>query len=66
MNWNSLVKDIKLFNDLVERFTSLGCDESKAYELATYVYAYKLPVVIRTQIVSSQEKPKFNRNNNIQ
>ena len=48
MDWKTLANDIVLFNELVERFVEIGCTEKKAFELATYVYAYNLPVVIRT------------------
>ena len=42
MDWKTLANDIVLFNELVERFVEIGCTEKKAFELATYVYAYNL------------------------
>ena len=56
MDWKSFTKDIVLFNELVDRFVNLGCTEKKAFELATYVYAYNLPVVIKTTIISGDDK----------
>lgn len=56
MDWKSFTKDIVLFNELVDRFVDLGCTEKKAFELATYVYAYNLPVVIKTTIISDDDK----------
>ena len=55
MDWKSFTKDIVLFNELVDRFVDLGCTEKKAFELATYVYAYNLPVVIKTTIISDDD-----------
>ena len=56
MDWKALADDIVLFNDLVNRFVEIGCTEKKAFELATYTYAYNLPVVIKTSIISSDDK----------
>jgi hypothetical protein len=56
MDWKSFTKDIVLFNELVDRFVDLGCTEKKAFELATYVYAYNLPVVIKTTIIPGDDK----------
>ena len=55
MDWKSFTKDIVLFNELVDRFVDLGCTEKKAFERATYVYAYNLPVVIKTTIISDDD-----------
>lgn len=52
MDWKTLANDIVLFNDLINRFVDIGCTEKKAFELATYVYAYNLPVVIKTSKIS--------------
>lgn len=62
MNWKTLASDIVLFNDLINRFVDIGCTEKKAFELATYVYAYNLPVVIKTSSISSDDK-QINRYN---
>ena len=35
----------------------------KAFELATYVYAYNLPVVIRTSTISSEDDKPNTRYN---
>ena len=63
MDWKSFTKDIVLFNELVDRFVDLGCTEKKAFELATYVYAYNLPVVIRTSTISSEDDKPNTRYN---
>ena len=63
MDWKSLANDIVLFNELVERFVEIGCTEKKAFELATYVYAYNLPVVIKTSTISSEENNLTKRYN---
>ena len=55
MDWKTLAEDIVLFNDLVNRFVEIGCTEKKAFELATYTYAYNLPVVIKTTIISDDD-----------
>ena len=60
MDWKTLTKDIKLFNELIDRFVEIGCTEDKAFELATYVYAYNLPVVIRTSTINSDEIKRYN------
>jgi hypothetical protein len=60
MDWKTLTKDIKLFNELIDRFVEIGCTEDKAFELATYVYAYNLPVVIRTSKISSDDNKRYN------
>ena len=62
MDWKTLAGDIVLFNDLINRFVDIGCSEEKAFELATYVYAYNLPVVIKTSTISSDDK-SINRYN---
>jgi hypothetical protein len=64
MNWKALADDIVLFNDLVNRFVEIGCTEKKAFELATYTYAYNLPVVIKTSIISSDDKQNTRYNTN--
>ena len=53
MDWKTLANDIVLFNELVERFLEIGCTEKKAFELATYVYAYNLLLLL--------EHPQFLR-----
>ena len=63
MNWKALATDIVLFNDLVNRFVEIGCTEEKAFELATYTYAYNLPVVIKTSIISSDDDKQNKRYN---
>jgi len=63
MDWKALANDIVLFNELVERFVNIGCTEKKAFELATYVYAYNLPVVIKTSTISSEENNLTKRYN---
>ena len=63
MDWKTLANDIVLFNELVERFVEIGCTEKKAFELATYVYAYNLPVVIKTSTISSEENNLTKRYN---
>ena len=63
MDWKTLANDIVLFNELVERFVNIGCTEKKAFELATYVYAYNLPVVIKTSTISSEENNLTKRYN---
>ena len=55
MDWKGFAQDIVLVNELVNRFVEIGCTENRAYELATYVYAYRLPVVIKTTLISSDE-----------
>tara|TARA_A200000159_G_C7318201_1_gene337633 strand:- start:949 stop:1143 length:195 start_codon:yes stop_codon:yes gene_type:complete len=60
MDWKTLTKDIKLFNELIDRFVEIGCTEDKAFELATYVYAYNLPVVIRTSKISTDDNKRYN------
>ena len=63
MEWKALADDIVLFNDLVNRFVEIGCTEKKAFELATYTYAYNLPVVIKTSIISSDDDKQNTRYN---
>jgi len=58
MDWDNLTHDIKLMNDIVNRFTELGCTEKKALELATLAYTYNLPIVIKTEIISDTNKNK--------
>ena len=60
MDWKTLTKDIKLFNELIDRFVEIGCTEDKAFELATYVYAYNFTVVIRTSKISSDDNKRYN------
>ena len=62
MDWKTLVNDIVLFNELVERFLEIGCTEKKAFELATYVYAYNLPVIRTSTISSEDDKPNSRYN----
>ena len=58
MDWKTLANDIVLFNDLVNRFVDIGCTEKKAFELATYVYLYNLPVVIKHLLyISDDDNP---------
>ena len=59
MDWKAFAKDMILFKELINRFIEIGCDDKKAYELATYVYAHNLPVVIKTTIVPNEESVDF-------
>jgi hypothetical protein len=63
MNWKTLQNDIKLFDSLMNRFTEIGCTNKKAFELATYVFIYNLPIVIKTTIISDNNQNKrYNTN----
>ena len=63
MNWKTIENDIKLFDSLMNRFTEIGCTNKKALQLATYVFIYDLPSVIKTTIISDNNQNKrYNTN----
>jgi hypothetical protein len=61
MDWKTLKQDLKLYNDLLNRFIEVGCTETEAYSLATYAYSTNKIIVLRSKNLknSNQNKKRY-------